>query len=73
LIGVGNGDPNCQESDNAPRRSLFNGLAQIIVQSTKRSGTILVEAVQDTNAGPALKPARLVVRATPAVLRPAVR
>ena len=72
LIGVGNGDPNCQEPDNAPRRSLFNGLAQVIVQSTKRSGTILVEAVQDTNAGSPLKPARLVVRATPAVLRPTV-
>ena len=27
LIGVGNGDPNCQESDKEPRRSLFNGLA----------------------------------------------
>jgi len=24
---VGNGDPNCQESDKEPRRSLFNGLA----------------------------------------------
>jgi len=35
LIGVGNGDPNCLESDKGPRRSLFNGLAQAIVQSTK--------------------------------------
>ena len=35
LIGVGNGDPNCQESDKEPKRSLFNGLAQVIVQSTK--------------------------------------
>src|SRR5208282_2056837 len=26
LIGVGNGDPNCQESDKEPKRSLFNGL-----------------------------------------------
>jgi len=33
LIGVGNGDPNCQESDKEPKRSLFNGLAQVIVQS----------------------------------------
>ena len=44
LIGVGNGDPNCQESDKAPKRSLFNGLAQVIVQSTATPGTITVEA-----------------------------
>ncbi len=44
LIGVGNGDPNCHESDKEPRRSLFNGLAQMIVQGTKTAGTIEVEA-----------------------------
>ena len=44
LIGVGNGDPNCQESDKEPERSLFNGLAQAIVQSTRTPGTITVEA-----------------------------
>ncbi|MGH8301349.1 MAG: beta-galactosidase GalA, partial [Steroidobacteraceae bacterium] len=31
--GVGNGDPNCQQSDQQPQRSLFNGLAQLIVQA----------------------------------------
>ena len=30
LIGVGNGDPHCQESDKEPKRSLFSGLAQVI-------------------------------------------
>jgi beta-galactosidase len=44
LIGVGNGDSNCHESDKEPRRSLFNGLAQVIVQSTKTAGAITVEA-----------------------------
>jgi beta-galactosidase len=44
LIGVGNGDPNCQESDKGSKRSLFNGLAQVIVQATKKPGTIIVEA-----------------------------
>ena len=44
LIGVGNGDPNCQETDKEPKRSLFNGLAQVIVQSTRTPGTITVEA-----------------------------
>ena len=46
LIGVGNGDPNCQESDKGSTRSLFNGLAQVIVQSTKRPGEIHIEAVK---------------------------
>jgi len=41
---VGNGDPNCHELDKAPTRSLFNGLAQAIMQATKKPGTITVEA-----------------------------
>lgn len=44
LIGVGNGDPNCHESDKEPKRSLFNGLAQVIVQSTRKSGEVEIEA-----------------------------
>ncbi len=44
VIGVGNGDPNCQESDKKPERSLFNGLAQVIVQTTNKPGTVVIEA-----------------------------
>ena len=33
IIGVGNGDPNSHEADKADGRRLFNGLAQVIVQS----------------------------------------
>ena len=44
VIGVGNGDPNCQESDKKPERSLFNGLAQVIVQATKKAGNLSIEA-----------------------------
>jgi beta-galactosidase len=44
LLGVGNGDPNCQEPDKAPKRSLFSGLAQLIVQASKTPGTITVDA-----------------------------
>ncbi len=44
LIGVGNGDPNCLESDKASKRSLFSGLAQVIVQATRNPGTIEIEA-----------------------------
>jgi beta-galactosidase len=56
LIGVGNGDSNCHESDKEPRRSLYNGLAQVIVQSTKTPGTITIEAstvVRDKTVAPA--------------------
>jgi len=72
LIGVGNGDPNCLESDKEPRRSLFNGLAQVIVQSTKRPGPIHVEAAKDGWDGPDLMSATLLITAKPAEGRPSV-
>jgi beta-galactosidase len=61
LIGVGNGDPNCQESDKEPKRSLFNGLAQVIVQATRRPGEIRIEAVKEGWDGPELTPAKLTI------------
>jgi beta-galactosidase len=70
LIGVGNGDPNCQESDKASRRSLFNGLAQAIVQATKQPGDIQIEAV--SAGGGRLTPAKLTITAKAAEARPAV-
>ena len=72
LLGVGNGDPNCQESDKEPKRSLFNGLAQVIVQSTKRPGEIRIEAVKEGWDGPELTPAKLVIATKRAELRPSV-
>ncbi|WP_428312886.1 beta-galactosidase GalA [Hydrocarboniphaga sp.] len=33
IIGLGNGDPNSHEPEKGTLRSLFNGLAQVIVQS----------------------------------------
>ena len=72
LIGVGNGDPNCQQSDKEPKRSLFNGLAQVIVQSTKQAGEIRFEAVKEGWDGPELTPAKLVIKTEAAKLRPAV-
>lgn len=33
ILGAGNGNPNCHESDIAAQRSLFNGCCQLIVQS----------------------------------------
>jgi beta-galactosidase len=52
IIGVGNGDPSCHEPDNylaAPgeqpwKRSVFNGLAQIIVQAGKEPGELRLQA-----------------------------
>jgi len=72
LIGVGNGDPNCQESDKASKRSLFNGLAQVIIQSTKRPGEIHIEALKDGWEGPELMPAKLLITTKQVELRPSV-
>ena len=38
IIGVGNGDSTCHEPEKGHQRSLFNGLAQVILQS-KRGGS----------------------------------
>jgi len=71
LIGVGNGDPNCQESDKAPKRSLFNGLAQVLVQATRQSGEITVTASKSGGDGPAMKPATLTITTRRVPLRAA--
>ena len=56
ILGVGNGDPSSHEPDvflptenSAPdwQRSLFSGLAQVIVQSTKEPGEIKLTARAD--------------------------
>jgi len=72
LIGVGNGDPNCQESDKEPKRSLFSGLAQVIVQATKRPGEIHIEAVKEGWDGPELTPSKLVIVTKMVTPRPVV-
>jgi len=72
LIGVGNGNPNCQESDKAPGRSLFHGLAQIIVQSTKNAGEIQIEAANQGTTGPGSISSRLTIKTRHVKLRPSV-
>ena len=47
ILGVGNGDPTCHESDKASSRSLFNGLAQVIVQTTTEPGRVELTARAD--------------------------
>jgi beta-galactosidase len=45
IIGVGNGDPSCHEADKASnQRSIFNGFAQVIVQSLAQTGPIVLGA-----------------------------
>jgi beta-galactosidase len=69
LIGVGNGDPNCQESDKEPKRSLFNGLAQVIVQSTRTPGTITVEAYTEPYPRPKLPSTQVTITTKKVELR----
>ena len=60
ILGVGNGDPNSHEPEQvepgAGSRSLFNGLAQLIVRADKGAGTVTVRASAD-----GLKPATLTI------------
>jgi beta-galactosidase len=67
IIGVGNGDPTCHEPDKATSRSLFNGLAQVIVQTTKNAGQCVIRA---TAGG--LAQAALHFQTTPTTLRPSL-
>ncbi len=72
IIGVGNGDPNCQESDKEPERSLFNGLAQVIVQGTRTPGTITVEAYCKPYPPPVLPTVKRTITTKKVELRPSV-
>ena len=60
IIGLGNGDANSHEPEKGDKRSLYNGLAQVIVQTEEGGAGALVLRV--TAAG--LKPAeaRIAVR-----------
>jgi beta-galactosidase len=73
IIGVGNGDPASREPDQfleadaTWRRSLFNGLAQIIVQSSGPTGQITL-----TGESPGIERCELKLSAIVAPRRPAV-
>ena len=54
IIGVGNGDPNSHEPEKGGQRSLFNGLAQMIVQSAIGRGAVTIRATAE-----GLRPATL--------------
>jgi beta-galactosidase len=65
ILGVGNGDPSSHESEIAPHRSLFNGLALVLVQSTSKAGEIRLVA-----RGEGLTGAVLRLKTVPAGVRP---
>lgn len=57
IIGLGNGDPNDTSSEKGDTRALFNGLAQVIVQTREgTAGTLTLRA-----SAPGLKSAVLAV------------
>ena len=67
IIGLGNGDPNNHEPEKGNMRSLFNGLAQVIIQSTEETGEIRLTAeVQG------LKSHTIIIQSAPAALVPSV-
>jgi beta-galactosidase len=65
LIGLGNGDPTDQDSDKGTSRKAFCGYCMAVVQSTKKGGSITVEA---TAKG--LESASASINAKAAELRP---
>lgn len=56
ILGVGNGDPNSHEPEQGGARSLFNGLAQVVIRAGRGRGRITLHA---TATG--LKPANLTI------------
>ncbi|KQN20662.1 beta-galactosidase [Sphingomonas sp. Leaf33] len=66
IIGLGNGDPNSHEPEKGDARSLFNGLAQVIVQSGTTRGPITLTAT-----APGVTPAKVRIDAIAAPARAA--
>jgi beta-galactosidase len=67
IIGVGNGDPSSHEPDKASQRKVFNGMAQVIAQSSRQPGDMVLAV-----ASPGFPSATVKIRAERCALRPAV-
>lgn len=68
IIGVGNGNPNSHELEKVNQRSLFNGLAQVIVQADEDTNTIELVASAE-----GLKPFILKIPVRKATIMPFVK
>ncbi|RYY36061.1 MAG: DUF4982 domain-containing protein, partial [Sphingobacteriaceae bacterium] len=58
IRGLGNGDPNSHEPEIGNKRSLFNGLAQVIIKSKELTWRNVVL----TATSPGIKPAQIVIK-----------
>jgi beta-galactosidase len=58
IVSVGNGDPNSHEPEKGNIRSLFNGLAQVIIQTDETSTD---QTITLTASAEGMKPAKLVI------------
>jgi beta-galactosidase len=68
IIGLGNGDPNCHEPEKGNGRSLFDGVAQVIVQTHRAAaGNITLQAKAE-----GLKPAETTIEVQSAAAPPSV-
>ena len=68
IIGLNNGDPNCHEPEKGDQHSVFNGLAQVIVQSALAGqGRLTLRATSE-----GLTPGEVAIDVTAAAARPAV-
>ena len=68
IIGLGNGDPTSHEPEKGSQRSLFNGLAQVIVQTQAGgAGALTLRAKAD-----GLQPAELTMNVAATAARPFV-
>lgn len=65
LLGSGNGDPPTREPDTVPERSLWAGLAQVLVQALDEPGKAVLIAESD-----GLPPAKLELTLSPPQRRP---
>lgn len=67
IIGLGNGNPTSHEPEKGNKRSLFNGLAQVIIQSKEETGSVVLTA---SAAG--FKPATITIPVSSAEIIPFV-
>ncbi len=68
IIGLNNGDPNCHEPEKGNKHSIFNGLAQVILQSRREGhGPLTLRATAE-----GLAPAEVVIDVKAAAARPEV-
>lgn len=67
IIGLGNGNPTSHEAEKGNKRNLFNGLAQVIIQSSEQSGSVVLTATS-----PGLNPTTITIPVNASEIAPFV-